>query len=222
MDHNEFAGPTQGRHRRARRPGSSSRAAPSWSARPIPSCVAVLHRRAAASRAAARRATSTCSRTSSRSAAGWSTCARRRRSTPTCSCRCTARHQGDNAVVALTAVEAFFAAPLADDVVARGLRRRRDARPLRGARPPAAGDRRRRPQPARRRLVRAGVLRRLRPRRPADPRRRHACAAAIRGDARGAARRRVRRRRHAAPRRRPRHARRASSPRPLARSAATR
>ena len=30
------------------------------------------------------------------------------------------RHQGDNAVVALTAVEAFFAAPLADDVVREG------------------------------------------------------------------------------------------------------
>src|SRR5258706_1119270 len=30
------------------------------------------------------------------------------------------RHQGDNAVVALTAVEAFFAAPIADDVVREG------------------------------------------------------------------------------------------------------
>ena len=68
-----------------------------------------------------------------------------------------------------------------------------DARPLRGARPPAAGDRRRRPQPAGRRHVRPGVLRRLRPDGPADPRRRHAARAD--GDARGAARRRVRRRR---------------------------
>jgi dihydrofolate synthase/folylpolyglutamate synthase len=30
------------------------------------------------------------------------------------------RHQGDNAIVALTAVEAFFAAPIADDVVREG------------------------------------------------------------------------------------------------------
>ena len=61
------------------------------------------------------------------------------------------RHQGDNAAVALTAVEAFFAAPLADDVVAEGFADGAHARPLRGARPPAAGDRRRRPQPAGRR-----------------------------------------------------------------------
>ncbi len=73
-----------------------------------------------------------------------------------------------------------------------GLRRREDARPVRGARPPAAHHRRRCPQPVRRRHVRAGVLRGLRARRPAHPRHRH--PARPDGDARRAARRRVRHR----------------------------
>ena len=50
----------------------------------------------------------------------WSTCARRRPSTPTCSSRSTVVTRRDNAIVALTAVEAFFAAPVPDDVLREG------------------------------------------------------------------------------------------------------
>ena len=63
-------------------------------------------------------------------------------------------HQGTNAAVALVAVETFFAAPLAEDVVHRRVGRGRDARTLRGARPPAADDRRRGAQPDRGRHLR--------------------------------------------------------------------
>ena len=58
----------------------------------------------------------------------------------------------------------------------RRLRRSDHAGPLRGARLPAARDRRRRPQPAGRGLLCPGVLRRLPARGPTDPRRRHCCA----------------------------------------------
>ena len=164
----------------ARRPASSSRGSAVVIGETDPELVADLRRgrrRRATSCAASdfdvRRATSW------RSAAGCSTCARRPRSTPTCSCRSTARHQGDNAAVALDRGRG---------VLRRAARRATSSRegfaevampgPLRGARPPAAGDRRRRPQPARRRHVRRGVLRGLRSRRPRGSWSSAACRAA--------------------------------------------
>ena len=99
-------------------------------------------------------------------------------------------HQGDNAAVALAAVEAFFGRPLD----ARGRRARRsptvrDAGPVRGRRPRAAGHPRRRPQPRRRRRVAAESSTRTSCRRASgilvD---RHAARPRPGGDARGARR----------------------------------
>ena len=85
-------------------------------------------------------------------------------------------HQGDNAAVALAAVEAFFAAPLPRDVVTEGFADVEMPGRFEVIGSPAAGDHRRRPQPARRRHLRAGVLRRLPPGGAADPRGRARCA----------------------------------------------
>ena len=55
-------------------------------------------------------------------------------------------HQGDNASCALAAVEAFFGAPLDEEVVEEAFAVGAGARPPRGDRPPPAGGGRRRPQ----------------------------------------------------------------------------
>ena len=68
------------------------------------------------------------------SAAACSTSARPAAPTTTCSSPLHGAHQGDNAAVALAAAEAFFGRPLDAELVARGLRRRAQPRPLRGRR----------------------------------------------------------------------------------------
>ncbi len=100
-------------------------------------------------------------------------------------------HQGDNAVDRPGRHRGVLRRATRARRGRGGLRGRRRPGPLRDPRAPAARDRRRRPQPARRRHVRPGLLRRLRARGPADPRGRHPPRAE--GDARGAAGRRVRR-----------------------------
>ena len=104
------------------------------------------------------------------------------------------RHQGDNASAALTAVEAFFDAPLAQDVVEEGFAEVRmpgrfevlGHQPLvivDGAHNPPGAD-----------TLRQRVLRGLRPGGPARSWSSASSPGATRGDARGAAGRRVRRR----------------------------
>ena len=154
-----------------------------------------------------------------RSVAACSISARRRRSTPTCTCRCTARTRATTPSSALTAVETFFAAPLAHDVVTRGSARSSCPAGSRcsvisrssivdGAHNPAGAD-----------TCAGGVLRGLRSRRSSHPRGRHAARPG--GDAGGVASRRVRHRvrlHRAVAARCPR---RPTSPKPPAASAAT-
>ena len=82
-------------------------------------------------------------------------------------------HQGENAAVALTAVETFFASPLSTEVVEEAFANVVGPRSIRGDRGPTARDRRRGPQPAGRRQLRTSVLRRLPSGGPTDPGRRH-------------------------------------------------
>ena len=198
--------PREGRHRQAGQRGGDRRDRP-------------RARRRSSSTPAARRTfvrgerLRRASRTSWRSAGGWSTCARRPRSTRACSCRCTA---GTRPTTPRSrSPRSRRSSPRRSPTTSsrEGFAEVRDAGPLRGARPPAARHRRRRPQPGRRRHVRGGVLRRLRPGRPAHPRGRLPAGPRPGRDAVGAARRRVRRRAHAAPRRRRAACRPPSSPR---------
>jgi len=53
----------------------------------------------------------------------WSTCGRRAPTTARSCCRLHGAHQGANAACALAAVEAFFAAPLSEEVVEAGFAR---------------------------------------------------------------------------------------------------
>ena len=80
------------------------------------------------------------------------------------------RHQADNAAVALDRGGDVLRPPAQPGPGGRGLRRGARARPLRGARAPAARDHRRRPQRRWRRRLRHGVLRGLRSRRPSPAR----------------------------------------------------
>ena len=95
------------------KPGSAvvvGRPIPSWSTSSAPR----------AGRATSCAATTSTPRTTSwRSAGARWRCALRRRSTRTCSCRCTAPIRGQRGG-AITAVEAFFAAPLPEELVNEG------------------------------------------------------------------------------------------------------
>ena len=157
LDHTEFAGPTAGRHRPREGRHRQARLARSCSARPTRSCAAIFLAEEPGRRRGSATSTSAPSRTSSPSAAGCSTLRTPLDAYPEVFLPLHGRHQGDNAAVALAAVESFFAAPLDLERGAGGLRRGAGARAVRGARPPAARHRRRRPQPRRRRRVRHGV-----------------------------------------------------------------
>ena len=197
----------------ARRPGSSSRARPRSSARPTPSWSPCSRAEPAASAAAAG-VDFEPRTTSSPSVAGSSTCARHHDLPRGVRARCTAPTRATTPSIALTAVEAFFAAPLAPRRGRGGLRR--------GRRCPVASrcsatsrsssstvpTTRRAPTRARRCSSTTST------RGTADPRRRHAARAD--GDARRAARRRVRRRGHVHRAVAAGRAGRARSPRPLA------
>ena len=150
-DHTEYAGPTTADIAREKagiiKPGSAVGA----SARPTPSSSTVLPPSAGARACSCAARTSTC--VDNQLALGGRLVDLRTPTTvyPEVFVPLHGAHQGDNAAVALTAVEAFFAAPRRDGHRRRGLRRGDDAGPVRGGRPPAAGDHRRRPQPGRRR-----------------------------------------------------------------------
>ena len=79
------------------------------------------------------------------------------------------RYQGDNAVGRPGRGRGLLRRSAGPGRGGGGVRRGDDARPLRGAGPPAARHRRRRPQPARRGQLRRGAVRRLRPGRQEDP-----------------------------------------------------
>ena len=101
-----------------RRPASSSRAAPSCSARPTPSSSPIFARGPPRETwGAARDFDVSRQRAGPRRPAARPAHARRDRTT-TSSCRCTARTRPTTPRVALAAAEAFFGAPLDDDVVA--------------------------------------------------------------------------------------------------------
>ena len=222
MDHTEFAGPTQadiaareGGHHQAGQRGGDRRDRPgaASTSSPRPGGASVLRARRRLRRAREPAGPR-------RSAA--STCARRPRSTPTCSCRCTAATRATTRSSRSTAVEAFFAAPLADDVVREGFADVRmpgrfevlGHQPLvivDGAHNPPGADSCAQVffedfDPAGRRILVVGM--------PARPR--------PEGDAVGAARRRVRHGDHLHRARRHAACRRPTSPPPRVRSAATR
>ncbi len=175
MDHTEFAGPTLERHR----PREGGHHQAGLSAVVIgetdPELVVDLRRGRGAPACSSSTTTSTSSGTGWRSAVACSTSARRPRSTPTCSCRCTARHQGR---------QRGGRAHRRRGVLRRAARRgRRAARAsprstmpgrfeVLGHQPLVIVDGAH--NPAGRRHVCAGVLRRLRPRGATHPRRRHA------------------------------------------------
>ena len=166
LDHLEYAGPTLA-DIAAEKAGIIKPGAPwSW-ARPIPSWRHLPRR--GARRVIERRRTSTCWTTSWPSAGGCSRCGRRRRSTPTCS-SAPRPHQGDNAARRAHRRRGVLRRPLPEEVVEEGFAAVRMPGRVRGDGASAAGDRRRRAQPARRRQLCAGAVRRLRPGRPADPR----------------------------------------------------
>ena len=132
LDHTEYAGSDPRRHRR-REGGHRQAGLHARARRDRPRAGGHLPTREPAEAVVAS-ATSDfdCDRQRARrSAAGCSTCARqralRRRVPPA-----PRRHQGDNAAVALAAVEAFFDAPSTGGRRARGVRRRADAGALRG------------------------------------------------------------------------------------------
>ena len=151
LDHTEFAGPTLARHRPREGRASSSPAARVVRRRDRPGAGRRLPAEPAASDAACAARTSTS--LDNQLALGGRLVDLRTPTTiyPEVFVPLHGAHQGDNAAVALTAVEAFFAAPLRRGRRREGFADGRDAGPLRGDRPPAAGDHRRRPQPGRRR-----------------------------------------------------------------------
>ena len=171
VDHIEYAGPTladvaaeKAGHRQARQHARPRRDRPR-AGRHLP-------RPPAPSGSTSGASTSTCSRTSSRSVGACSRCARRRRSTTSSSSRSTAGTRATTPLPPSTAVEAFFDAPLAQDVVEEAFAEVRMPGRFEVLGPPAARHRRRRPQPARRRHLRQRPVRRLRPGGPEDPGRR--------------------------------------------------
>ena len=155
------------RHRDARRPGSSSPTSTLVLGETDPELVPVFQRARAATVAACATATSACARNqlAHRRPARRPAHAVRGR-TPTCSSRCTARTRPTTPRSRSPRPRRSSDAPLDAEVVAEAFATVRDARALRGGRPPAAGPARRRAQRRRRATRARRARRRVRRRRP--------------------------------------------------------